>query len=409
MKTQEELRRDFPLLQRRVYGRQLVYLDNAATTQLPSRVMDAMCGHMRKSNANVHRGAYCLSEESTRLLEQAREKVCGYLGAHGAGEIVFTGGTTDSVNMVARGLEPGLTEGDEIVVSSLEHHSNFVPWQQLAARRGCAFRVVPCPDGEFDMRAFEAVLGENTKVVAVASVSNLTGSVLPIAEITRKAHEKGAVVVVDGAQAVRHRPGDIRESGCDFYCFSAHKMCGCSGIGVLYGKRARMETLLPTAFGGGMVKTVTPHNTTMEELPYRLEAGTPNFIGASALGAAVDYLKETGADEIARIERALTAQLWERLGAVDGVRILGSPEKREGIVSFVVKGVHSYDIAALLDKQGVAVRSGTHCAQVALRELGAQHAVRASVAFYNTEEEIDILCRALEKSIRMLKSYGGGL
>lgn len=392
-----------------MYGRPLVYLDNAATTQVPRQVLDAVCGHYEHEHANVHRGIHYLSERSTQKMEEARGAVAAFIGARSDSEIVFTHGTTDAINTVADGMEPHIGEGDEIIVSVLEHHSNFVPWQQLCMRKGARLRVMPAPDGEIDMQAYRTMLNERTKMVAVTQVSNLTGTVTPLAEIISLAHEKGIPVLVDGAQGVRHANTDVGALDCDFYCFSGHKMLATTGVGVLYGKREQLERLAPSRFGGGMVDVVTENKTTFAPLPARLEAGTPDFAGAIALGAAVQYLEQLGRKAIGRRENELLAYAEHELGQAEGVHILGQPKKREGVLSFWMEGIHSYDMASMLDKLGTAVRSGSHCAQVALQSFGLTDVTRVSPAFYNTEAEIDALCAGIEKSAAMLRKWGGRL
>ena len=384
----EEIRKDFPILSRLVNGRPLVYLDNAATTQIPLPVLEKVREHYATRNANVHRGIHTLSNESTRALEDARRTAARFIGAR-EDEVVFTSGTTDGLNMLAQAFREVLQPGDEIVVTAMEHHSNFVPWQQLCARTGAVFRVCPLArTGDIDPDALTELVSDRTRIVACAQVSNVLGIVNPLREIAETAHAAGAVFVVDGAQGARHGSTDVRTMGCDFYVFSGHKMTAPGGTGVLYGRREQFAKLVPPRFGGGMVDKVTAERTTFEPAPGGWEAGTPNYQGAVGLAAAMDYLTEIGREEIAAYEQHLIDLTEEVLSDVPGVRVLGEPEERVGCVSFTLEGIHSFDAAALLDKLGVAVRSGHHCAQPLLASLGLEHCVRVSPAFYNTENEI---------------------
>lgn len=397
-------RNDFPILSQHIHGKQLVYLDNAATTQVPQQVIDCIAAHYALEHANVHRGIHNLSERSTQKLELAREAVRRFINADASDEIIFTRGTTDSINLVAMGLEETILPGDEIIVSQLEHHSNFIPWQQLCIRRGAILRVIPTPDGQPDLEAYYRLLNEKTRIVAVTQVSNLTGTVMPLKEIISAAHSCGALVLVDGAQSARHGC-DVQRLDCDFFCFSGHKMFAPTGIGVLYGKKSCLDRIAPVYFGGGMVDCVTQENTSFALLPYRLEAGTPNFVGAIALGRAVEYLEALGYDNIANWEDELLAYAERQIEGIEGLSVLGHPLKRSGVLSFSVKGVHPYDLASLLDKYGIAVRSGNHCAQPAMRSFDLESVTRISTAFYNTMNEMDMLCGALCRSITMLKKW----
>ena len=403
----ETVRRDFPILGQSVKGCPLVYLDNGATTQMPEPVLQEIVRHYHTDNANVHRGIHTLSERSTAALEAAREKVRAYLNAKQAEEIVFTKGTTDSVNTLARALEPHIGEGDAIVASALEHHANFVPWQQLCLRTGAKFLVAPLDgNGDVDLGALGRLLSENrVALVAMTHVSNVTGTVNPVARIAGMAHEHGALMLVDAAQSIRHEEVDVRAIGCDFLAFSGHKTCAPTGIGVLYGRFEELEKLSPVEFGGEMVDIVTTERTTFEVLPLRFEAGTPNYVGARALGAALDYLEGLGRKAVRSWEHELLAYAEERLSAVEGLKILGHPAHRAGCLSFTVKDVHPFDLAALLDTQGVALRSGNQCAQPLLHETyGIQNVTRLSPAFYNTREEIDACIAALERVIPLLQA-----
>lgn len=401
----KEIRKDFPILDSQVNGERLIYLDNAATTQVPLCVLDRLRAHYLQDNANVHRGIHTLSERSTAAFEEAREVVRGFLNARSAEEIIFTQGTTDAINTVAAGLRNRVGAGDLVVVTALEHHSNFLPWQRLCEERGAAFQAVPCPDGILDEKAFSAALGRRPKVVALAQVSNLTGTVFPVRELTALAHAAGALVLVDGAQGVRHETADVRELDCDFYCFSGHKILSPSGIGVLYGKQACLERLEPARVGGGMVDVVAAERSTYGTLPARLEAGTPNISGAVALGEALRYIEALGRNEISAWEHELTAYAEEALSAIEGLTILGRPARRAGVLSFTLEGVHPYDAASVLDKLGVALRSGNHCAQPGLREFGLEAAIRLSPAFYNTKEEIDRTCKAIVRTMGLFQRW----
>ncbi len=399
----EDIRKDFPILERLVNRRRLVYLDNAATTQVPLPVLEAVRSHYFGQNANVHRGIHTLSNESTAKLEAARRTAARFIGAE-EDEIIFTSGTTASVNLLAQAYREILGPEDEVVVTVMEHHSNFVPWQMLCARTGAAFRVCPLTEaGEADLDALAELVTDRTKVVACAQVSNVLGTVNPLGEIAGIAHAAGAAFAVDGAQGVRHGITDVHAIGCDFYSFSGHKMLAPGGTGVLYGRREKLAKLTPPFYGGGMVDKVTVQRTTFEPAPGGWEAGTPNFQGAVGLAAAMDYLEEIGRTEIAKYENHLVTLTEEVLRDVPGVRVLGDPQARAGCVSFTAEGVHSFDVAALLDKLGFAVRSGHHCAQPLLASLGLEHCVRVSPAFYNTEEEIERFGDALRQVCGLLR------
>ncbi len=400
-----EIRKDFQILNEKVNKRDLIYLDNAATTQMPMAVINAITEHYSHNNANVHRGIHTLSEKSTSDFEEARRVLARFLNAASEEEIVFTGGTTDSINMIARGLESYVNQDDCILVTNLEHHSNFVPWQMLCERKGASFEVLDCKEGRFDMAGFVKMLEKKPKIVAVAHASNLTGTLLPIKEITSLAHEAGALVSIDGAQGIRHSMVDVRDIDCDFYSFSGHKILGPSGIGAFYGKAEALEKLTPVRFGGGMVDIVEKEKTTFGTLPIRLEAGTPNYSGAIALAAALKYIEEKGRADICAWEEELTDYALHALEAVEGLTVYGNPEKRVGVISFNIDGVHSYDAASMLDKLGVALRSGNHCAQPAMKMIGQDAVLRLSVAFYNTKEEIDECIKAIEKVKALFAKY----
>ena len=407
-------RKDFPILDQKIYGKPLVYLDNAATSQVSTRVVNRVEDHYLNEHANIHRGIHYLSEKSTEAVEKARETVQTFIGAESSDEIIFTQGTTDSIHLVADGIaqeiRKRMSEGESdsigIVTTQMEHHSNFVPWQQACRREQIRFFVCPAPDGELDLDALGKILKNNSiRLVACAHVSNLTGTVNPLDKIIPLAHRYGAEVLVDGAQGILHQHVDVKELDCDYYCFSGHKMTGPTGIGVLYGKRECLEKLEPVRFGGGMVDIVTEKETTWGPLPHRFEAGTPNIAGIIGLGAAVDYLTEHDFDAMHKWEEELMAYAAEKIGALPYVRIIGHPQKRAGAIAFVVDGAHPYDIASIIDKYGVAVRTGNHCAQPMLKALGESAAVRVSPAFYNTKEEIDLLCDTLNNAIAMLRKY----
>ena len=395
----ESVRKDFPILERRIYDRPLVYLDNAATTQRPRAVIEAVSGFYEEVNANVHRGVHALSQDATRRYEDAREKVRAFLGAAHVEEIIFTRGTTEAINLVAQTFgRARVGEGDEIVLSHMEHHSNIVPWQLLCEERGARLRVAPINDaGELDFDAFVALLNERTRLVAVTHVSNALGSVNPVKRIVDAAHERVIPVLVDGAQATPHLNVDVRELDCDFYAMSGHKMYGPTGIGVLYGKQEHLYAMPPWQGGGEMILSVTFEKTTYNDLPYKYEAGTPNIAGAIGLGAAVDYVEGVGLAAIAAHERDLVAYAQEKLLEIDGLRIIGTAREKAGVVSFVMEGAHPHDIGTILDRQGIAVRAGHHCAQPVMDRFGVTATARASFALYNTRAEVDALVEGLVK------------
>ena len=401
------IRKQFPILRQTVRGKPLVYLDNAATTQMPETVLDVIVEQNRMYEANVHRGIHYLSEKSTARMENARAAVMRFLGASAPEEIIFTSGTTDSINIAARSFcEAFVCPGDEIVTTAMEHHSNLVPWQELCARRGAVCRAVPITDrGELRMDVLESCLCEKTRLVAVGAVSNVLGTVNPIKEIVEKAHAVGARVLVDGAQAVRHGKIDVKALDCDFFAFSGHKIMGPTGTGVLWGRRELLELMPPVRFGGGMVDSVTVSKASFNGLPFRFEAGTPNIVGNIALGAALEFYMSI-APEAEEYENALLSYTVEKLKGLPYLDILGDPAQRRGAVSFNMRGVHYYDVAALLDKLGIAVRSGHHCAQPLLQSFGLAGAVRVSPAYYNTLEEIDALADGLERIYRIIERRG---
>jgi len=401
----ERIRADFPVLARRINGKALAYLDNAASSQQPAAVIDAVAGYARAHHANVHRGVHTLSQEATALYEGAREKARRFVNAASVAEIVFVRGTTEAINLIAQSHgRARLTEGDEIVVSQLEHHSNIVPWQLLATQTGARIRVVPIDrQGVVDFDAYVQLLGPRTRIVALAHVSNALGTVLPIARFVAAARERGIVSVVDGAQAVPHLPVDVQAIGCDFYAFSAHKMYGPTGIGVLYAREALLAAMPPWQGGGDMILTVSFAGSTWNDLPYRFEAGTPNIGGAVGLGAAIDYLAGVGQARIAAHERELLDHATARLSAVSGLTLVGTAPAKCSLVSFTVEGVHPHDLGTVLDAHGIAVRTGHHCAMPVMEFFGVPATTRASFGLYNTHAEIDALHDALLDAIRMLR------
>lgn len=394
----QKLRADFPILSRQVYGRPLVYLDNAATTQKPRAVVDAIVDEYYSVNANVHRGVHYLSQQATDLHEAARERVRRFINARSAAEIVFTRGTTESLNLIASSLGEDLQEGDEIILSELEHHSNIVPWQFLVNRKGVVLKVIPLqPDGALDLDAYERLFTPRTRIVSVAHVSNVLGTVNPIRHMAAVAHAHGALFVADGAQSVPHLRVDVQALDCDFLTFSAHKIYGPTGLGVLYGRERLLDAMPPYQGGGEMIAKVTFAHTTYEHLPYKFEAGTPDFIGTHALAVALDYIDEIGIDAIHDHERGLTRYAMEQLSAIPGVRLFGTTPDKEAVVSFLVGNIHPLDMGTLLDRLGVAVRTGHHCAQPLMDHYGVAGMVRASFALYNTRDEIDRFVQAVDR------------
>jgi cysteine desulfurase/selenocysteine lyase len=391
------IRADFPILEQRIYGRPLVYLDNANTTQKPRAVIEAMDRYYCESNANIHRSTHLLSERATRAYEGARAKVQRLVNAAESREIVFTRGCTEAINLVAQSWgRANLRPGDEIVLTWMEHHSNIVPWQLVCEATGARLRVVPITDaGEVDLDAYEAALTDRTRLVTIIHVSNALGTVNPVREMTAAARARGVPVLIDGAQAVAHLPVDVQAIGCDFYAFSAHKMYGPTGVGALYGRAALMERMPPYQGGGDMIASVTFEKTTYNQLPYKFEAGTPNIAGVVGFGAAVDYLRGLGPATIARHEEDVTRYAIERLSAVPGVTLVGRARHRAGVVSFVLDGVHPHDVGTVLDREGVAIRTGQHCAQPVMDRFGIPATARASFAIYNRREDVDTLVAAL--------------
>lgn len=397
------IRNDFPILSRTVYDRPLVYLDNAATTQKPRQVVEAITDEYYNVNANVHRGVHYLSQQATDLHEEAREKVRKFINAKSTSEIIFTRGTTESLNLVASSFcDEFMQEGDEVIVSVMEHHSNIVPWQLQAAKKGISIRVIPMTDeGELMLDEYEKLFTERTKIVSVTHVSNVLGTVNPVEEIIRIAHEHGVPVLVDGAQSTPHFAVDVQAMDCDFFAFSGHKMYGPTGIGVLYGKEDWLDRLPPYQGGGEMIESVSFEKTVFERLPFKFEAGTPDYVATHGLAKAIDYISAIGMDNIQRHEEELTKYAMQRLSEVESIRIFGRSPRKDAVVSFLVGDIHHLDMGTLLDRLGIAVRTGHHCAQPLMIRLGIQGTVRASFALYNTKEEIDVLTEGIKRVSRM--------
>lgn len=397
------LRQDFPILDREVHGRPLVYLDNAATTQKPRCVVEAIAEEYYSVNANVHRGVHFLSQQATDLHEAARERVRGFINARSAAEIVFTRGTTEGINLVAGSFgEAMLGEGDEVILTVMEHHSDIVPWQMLRERKGIVIKVVPMDDaGNLLFEEYERMLTPRTKLVCVTHVSNVLGTVNPVARMARAAHANGSYILVDGAQSVPHFPVDVQALDCDFCTFSGHKMYGPTGIGVLYGREELLERMPPYQGGGEMISRVSFERTTYERLPYKFEAGTPDYVGSHALAVAIDYMERVGREKIAAYERALTDYAMERMRQVEGIRIFGETDGKGAVVAFNVGDIHPLDLGTLLDRLGIAIRTGHHCAQPLMERCGVEGMARASFAIYNTPAEIDALVAGLERVRRM--------
>lgn len=398
-----KIREDFPILSRKVYDRPLVYLDNGATTQKPLCVLDAMREEYLNVNANVHRGVHYLSQQATDLHEQAREKVRKFINAGSVNEIIFTRGTTESLNLVVSSFCDGfMSEGDEVIVSVMEHHSNIVPWQLQAARKGISLRVIPMNDkGELLLDEYEKLFTERTKIVSVTHVSNVLGTVNPVKEIVRIAHEHGVPVMVDGAQSTPHFAVDVQDIDCDFFAFSGHKMYGPTGVGVLYGKEDWLDRMPPYQGGGEMIESVSFENTVFEHLPFKFEAGTPDYVATHGLATAIDYISSIGIDNISRHEQELTRYCMERMQEIDGIRLFGTANDKDAVVSFLVGDIHHLDMGTLLDRLGIAVRTGHHCAQPLMIRLGIQGTVRASFAMYNTKQEIDVLVEGIKRVSKM--------
>lgn len=401
----EARRKDFPILSRRVHGKPLVYLDNAATTQKPLQVVDCLQDYYLQSNANVHRGTHALSEQATQSYEQARDRIQTFINARYREEIIFVRGTTEAINLVAQSFaRPRLEPGDEILISAMEHHSNIVPWQIVCAQTGARLRVIPInAAGEIELEAYPALLGPRTRLLALTQVSNALGSINPVREMIDLAHERAIPVLIDGAQAVPHLPVDLQQLNADFYAFSGHKLYGPTGIGVLYGKRELLEAMEPYQGGGDMIIRVSFAKTEYNELPYRFEAGTPHIAGVIGLAAAINYLDGIGLRVVARHEQALLTYATEALSAVNGVRLIGTARHKAGILSFVMQGVHPHDISTILDQAGIAIRAGHHCAMPVMDFFGVPATARASLALYNTFDDIDKLVTALHEVQRLFR------
>jgi cysteine desulfurase/selenocysteine lyase len=399
MKNINEIRADFPILKRKIYGKPLVYFDNGATTQKPQCVLDKVNEVYESYNGNIHRGVHFLSDMSSEEYEKAREKVRSFINAEKREEIIFTSGTTGSINGIAFSFgEQFIKPGDEIILSCLEHHANIVPWQMMCERKGAILRVIPINDnGEIVLDEFYRLLSSKTRLVSVTQASNALGTILPLKEIIAAAHSSNVPVMIDGAQGIQHGIVDMKEMDCDFYVFSGHKIYGPNGIGILYGKEKWLSVLPPFQGGGDMVDKVTFEKTTYNELPFKFEAGTMNYPAAIGLARALDYVLETGRNEIALMERELLTYLSSRLSAIEGLKIYGNSEKKIPTISFGLKNIHQYDTGMILDKLGIAVRTGTHCAQPVMDRYGIEGTVRASLCFYNTKEEIDALADGIEK------------
>ena len=399
----EEIRKDFPILSRTVYNRPLVYLDNAATTQKPRAVVEAMTEEYYSVNANVHRGVHYLSQQATELHEQARGNVQKFINARSEAEIIFTRGTTESLNLVAFSFgEAFLKEGDEVLVSVMEHHSNIVPWQMLRDRKGIVLKVIPMTDeGEIDLEAYKNLFSPRTRLVCIAHVSNVLGTVNPVKEMTAIAHAHGTKVLVDGAQSVPHRRVDVQDIGCDFLTFSGHKIYGPTGIGVLYGREELLEKMPPYQGGGEMIARVSFEKTTYERLPFKFEAGTPDFVGSHALAVALDYVRGIGQDIIAAHEADLTRYAMEQMSLIPGMKIYGTAREKDAVISFNVGDIHPLDLGTLLDRLGIAIRTGHHCAQPLMARCGVESMARASFALYNTRAEVDALVAGIDRVRKM--------
>lgn len=395
----QKIREDFPILSRKIYDKPLVYLDNGATTQKPRCVVEAIVDEYYSVNANVHRGVHFLSQKATELHEAAREKVRAFINAKSTNEIVFTRGTTESINLLATSFgEAFVKEGDEIIVSEMEHHSNIVPWQLLAQRSGASIRVIPINDtGELLLDEYEKLFTDKTRIVCVTHVSNVLGTINPVKRIVEIAHNHGVPVLVDGAQSAPHMKIDVQDIGCDFFAFSGHKIYGPTGVGVLYGREDLLDKLPPYQGGGEMIQNVSFEKTTFNELPYKFEAGTPDYVGTNSLAKALDYVSAIGMDNIFAYEHELTKYATEQLNTIDGMRIFGQSENKDAVISFLVRDIHHLDMGTLLDRLGIAVRTGHHCAQPLMTHYGIEGTVRASFGIYNTKEEIDVLVAGIKR------------
>ena len=399
-----KIRADFPILSRKVNGQDLVYLDNAATSQTPTQVIDVIADYYQNYNANIHRGVHTLSQEATDKFEQARRNIQKHFDIRKSHEVIFTSGTTHSINLVAYGFGTLLSHGDEVIVSALEHHANIVPWQMMCERSGAILRVIPMTDnGTLDMHAYKELLNKKTKLVFVNHVSNALGTINPIEEIINKAHKVGAAVLVDGAQACGHIKPNLKKLNVDFYTVSAHKLCGPTGIGILYGKEKWLKKLPPYQGGGEMINEVTFEKTTYADLPHKFEAGTPNICGGIAFGAALDYMNSIGFEAIGSYEEGLLHYATEQLTQIEGLRIYGDNNHKTAVLSFNIDSIHPYDVGTLLDKMGIAVRTGHHCAQPIMDYYKIPGTIRASFAFYNTQDEVDTFVNGVQRAVAMLR------
>ncbi|MDN5201415.1 cysteine desulfurase [Fulvivirgaceae bacterium BMA10] len=401
----EEIRKEFPILDQEVHGKPLVYFDNAATTQKPRSVIQALTQYYTGYNANIHRGIHTLAEKATTAFEATREAVRDFLNAAEVEEVIFTHGTTEGINLVASSYgKENIKEGDEIIISAMEHHSNIVPWQILCQEKGAHLKVIPVNEaGEIIFEEYEKLLNEKTKIVSIVHVSNTLGTINPIKEVIQKAHDAGAVVLIDGAQASSHLELDVQDLDCDFYVFSMHKLYGPTGSGILYGKRALLEKMPPYKGGGEMIKEVTFEKTTYNDIPYKFEAGTPNIADVVAIKSALDFVQELGKENIAEHENKLLAYANQKLSQIPGLKFIGTAKEKVSVISFVMEGLHHFDIGQMLDARGVAVRTGHHCTQPLMQVYGIEGTVRASFSVYNTKQEIDIMVEGLEKVVKIIK------
>lgn len=400
----QKIREDFPILHQNINGKPLIYFDNAATSQKPKIVIDAIAAYYNTINSNIHRGVHTLSQQATDAYELSRKKIQQFVNAKHSKELIFTRGTTESINLVANGFSQLLTKGDEVIISHLEHHSNIVPWQLACEKSGAILKVIPMnQEGELMMDSFDKLLSKNTKIVAVNHISNSLGTINPVEEIIQKAHAFGAAVLIDGAQATAHLKIDVQSLDCDFYCSSAHKMYGPTGIGFLYGKEAWLEKLPPYQGGGEMIATVTFEKTTYADLPFKFEAGTPNIEGGIVFGTAIDYINSIGIEKIASYENELLNYGTKKLSAIEGIKFYGTSANKTSVIAFNIGEIHPYDIGTIIDKLGIAVRTGHHCTQPIMDFYQIPGTIRASFAFYNTKEEIDQLVIALKKAQQLLK------
>jgi cysteine desulfurase/selenocysteine lyase len=398
------IRSQFPILDRTINGKKLVYFDNGATSQKPQSVIDRIQNYYAHENANIHRGVHTLSQEATSAYEEARITIQKNINAHHSHEIIFTKGTTDGINLVAFSFGELLQKGDEIIISAMEHHSNIVPWQMLCERKGCLLKVIPMnKNGELILEKYEELLSERTKLVAVTHVSNALGTVNPIQRIIQSAKRVGAKVLLDGAQSIQHMSVDVQQLDCDFYAFSGHKLFGPTGVGVLYGKESILNQMPPYQGGGDMIKEVTLERTTYNELPHKFEAGTPHIVGGIALGTAFEFLNSLDMQAVANYENELLTYATQQLQTIDGLKIYGEAKDKVSVISFLIEGTHPYDVGTLLDKMGIAVRTGHHCTQPIMDYFGIPGTIRASFALYNTKEEVDVMMTALQRAVNMLR------